>query len=281
MTTVTSGKNAPSELDSTPVEKKKQPRISRSKRDRRSFPPLRGLLILIIFLAAWEIFGDARSPYYPVPFSWGAALAALWNEGVLLPAMVSTLVTFVISLVVATILGGLLGALIGASRLAHRSLSPTLEFLRAIPAATIVPIAVLLIGYEERMKVTVVVFTAIWPILLNTMSAVRNLSPILLDTAASLHLSAFDRRRKILFPSLLPAMLLGVRVAAPIALVIVLLVEILTHVSGVGALIATAQQTFESPAVFGLIIVTGIFGLLVNGIVVALEAYFFRYRPHH
>jgi NitT/TauT family transport system permease protein len=142
-----------------------------------------------------------------------------------------------------------------------------------------VPIFVLLIGYDQKMKVTVVVFTAIWPIMLNTMSAVRNINPLLLDTAASLHLSGFDRARKVLFPSLLPAILLGVRVAAPVTLIITLLVEILTAVNGVGALIATAQRNFQSAAVFGLVIVAGLFGLLVNAIVALIEGYVFRYRP--
>lgn len=250
-----------------------------STRPRRGVPPLRGLIPLILFLAAWQVFGTDRSPYYPRPSTWWGGLEALWNGGSLAPAIGSTLETFVISLVIATVLGALIGAVIGAWRLPHRALNPTLEFLRAMPSAAVVPIFVLLIGYDQKMKVTVVVFTAIWPIMLNTRAAVRSLNPILLDTAASLHLSWFDRARKVLFPSLLPGILLGVRVAAPITLIITLLVEILTAVSGVGALIATAQQNFQSAAVFGLVVVAGIFGLLVNAIVALIEGYVFRYRP--
>jgi ABC-type nitrate/sulfonate/bicarbonate transport system permease component len=254
-------------------------RTRRSGKQRRGVPPLRGLIPLVLFLAAWQLFGSSTSPYYPRPSTWWTGLTGLWSSGSLLPAIGSTLETFAISLVIATILGALIGTLIGAWRLAHRALNPTLEFLRAMPSATVVPIFVLLIGYDQKMKVTVVVFTAIWPIMLNTMSAVRNINPLLLDTAASLHLSGFDRARKVLFPSLLPAILLGVRVAAPVTLIITLLVEILTAVNGVGALIATAQRNFQSAAVFGLVIVAGLFGLLVNAIVALIEGYVFRYRP--
>lgn len=262
-----------------PAEVSTARRRRSKKRSRRGAPPLRGLLPLILFLAAWQVFGKDQSPYYPRPSTWWTGLTSLWNGGTLLPAVGSTLETFAISLVIAAVLGALLGAVIGARRLVHQALNPTLEFLRAMPSATVVPVFVLLIGYDQKMKVTVVVFTAIWPIMLNTMAAVRSINPILLDTAASLHLTWFDRMRKVLFPSLLPAILLGVRVAAPVTLIITLLVEILTGVSGVGALIAAAQRNFQAPAVFGLVVVAGIFGLLVNAIVALIEAYTFRYRP--
>jgi ABC-type nitrate/sulfonate/bicarbonate transport system permease component len=250
-----------------------------NKRPGRGVPPVRGLIPLVLLIAAWQVFGSDTSPYYPRPSTWWTGLTTLWSGGSLLPAIGSTMETFVLSLVIATVLGALIGAVIGTWRLPHRALNPTLEFLRAMPSATVVPIFVLLIGYDQEMKVTVVVFTAIWPIMLNTMTAVRSLNPLLLDTAASLHLNWFDRARKVLFPSLLPAILLGVRVAAPITLIITLLVEILTAVNGVGALIATAQRNFQSAAVFGLVIVAGLFGLLVNAIVALIEAYIFRYRP--
>jgi len=145
------------------------------------------------------------------------------------------------------------------------------EFARALPPAAIVPIAALLIGYNGTMKVAVVTFAGIWPILLNTRAAVRGLDPVLLDTARTLHLGAVDRVRKVIFPALIPAIYVGVRVAAPLTLVVTLLVEILTRVEGVGALIAVAQRNYDAAEVWGLIFVSGLFSLLVNGLVTALE----------
>lgn len=89
----------------------------------------------------------------------------------------------------------------------------------------------------KRMKVAVVTFAAIWPVLLDTRAGVRSLDPVLLDTARCLHLGWFDCSRKCVVPALMPAILLGVRVAAPVARVITLLVEILTRVGGLGGLI--------------------------------------------
>ena len=246
---------------------------------RRSFPPLRGLLPLGVLLGVWELTGSERSPYFPPPSTWARGLNRLWEAGTLRPAMGQTLATFALALVVATVLGAILGIVVGALKKADRALGPSLEFARAMPPAAMVPVAALLIGYDERMKVAVVTFAAIWPVLLNARAGVRALDPVLLETARSLHLGWFETTRKLIVPALMPAVLLGVRVAAPVALVITLLVEILTRVGGLGALIALSQRNFLSAQVFGLILVAGVFSFVVNGLVAVLESYTFRHRP--
>ena len=251
----------------------------RARRQAGYFPPLQGLLPLFAVLAAWEVTAPDGSPYFPPPSSWADGLADLWSSGTLRPAATATLVTFVVGLAVATVLGTLLGLVVGASRRTDQALGPTLEFARAMPPAAVVPVATLLIGYDGKMKVAVVVFAAIWPVLLNTRAGVQSLDPVLLDTARCLHLSQFDRSRKCVLPALSPAIFLGVRVAAPVALVITLLVEILTQVNGVGGLIAVSQRNYQSAQVYGLILVAGLFSLLVNGLVATLEANAFRHRP--
>lgn len=190
-----------------------------------------------------------------------------------------TLTTFALGLAAATVLGTFLGLIVGASRTTDRALGPTLEFARAMPPAAIVPIAVLLIGYDTAMKVAVVTFAAVWSILLNTRSGLRSIDPVLLDTARCLRLNRFDTSRKCILPALLPSIFLGVRVAAPVTLVITLLVEIVTRVDGVGALIAVAQRNYLSGQVYGLILLAGMFSFLVNGVVSMLQAYAFRNRP--
>jgi ABC-type nitrate/sulfonate/bicarbonate transport system permease component len=252
-----------------------------ARRDRRagSFPPLRGLLPLAALLGVWQLTGSERSPYFPPPSTWARGLWRLWENGSLFPAARQTLVSFGLAVVVATLLGTVLGVVVGASQKVDRALNPTFEFVRAIPPAAMVPIAALLIGYDQKMKVTVVVFAAIWPVLLGVRAGVRALDPVLLDTARSLHLNWFDRTRKCVIPALMPAILLGVRVAAPVALVITLLVEILTRVGGLGALIALSQRSYLSGQVYGLILVSGLFSFVVNGLVAVLESAVFRHRP--
>lgn len=257
----------------------KQPAQASQGRRTGYFPPLRGLLPLALLLGLWQLLGSESSPYFPPPSTWVRGLRTLWENGTLGPAARETLVTFALSLVAATVLGSVLGIVVGASRRVDRALGPSLEFARAMPPSAMVPIAALLIGYDETMKVAVVTFAAVWSILLNTRAGVRALDPVLLDTARSLHLNLFDRLRKCIVPALMPAILLGVRVAAPVSLVITLLVEILTRVGGLGGLIALSQRNFLSAQVYGLILVAGLFSFVLNGLVAALEAFVFRHRP--
>lgn len=248
-------------------------------RHTTGFSRLRGLLPLAVLLAVWQIAGSPGSPYFPPPSTWGSALVGLWQDGELVKAVVATLTTFSVGLGAATMVGAVLGVVVGRSPGTDRALGPTFEFARAIPPAVMVPIATLLLGYDSTMKLAVVTLAATWAVLLNTRSGVHRIDRTLLDVARSLQLGTVDRLRKVIVPALLPSIFLGVRVAAPIALVITLLVEIVTSVDGVGALIAHSQRTFQPDRVYALIVVAGLLSLVVNAALGALEGYVFRYRP--
>ena len=227
-------------------------------------PPLRGLLPLIICLLAWQFLGPKAVAYFPPPLEWLRALDSLRVSGSLWPAILSTMISFAEALVLSIVIGSTLGILLGRSETLDRTLGPSLEFWRTMPAGALVPVAVLILGYTESMTLFVVTLTSIWPILLNVRSAARRISQDRLDTARVLHLSWFDTQRKILIPSLIGSIQLGTQVAAPIVLIIVLLVEILTQGSGIGREISLAQSTFRSSTVFGLVTLTGVLGLAVN-----------------
>ena len=234
--------------------------------------PVRGLLPLVALLLLWQLLGDPASPYFPPPSTWVDGITPLVAAGTLWPAIGNTTATFLLGLAIATTLGTLLGTLIGASRPVDRALSPSLEFLRALPAASLVPVAALVLGYTTQMKLVVVVLPTTWPILLTCRTARRALSPILLDIPRTLGLSTWDRTTKVLIPALLPAALLGIRIAAPLALIITLLVEIVTRVNGLGAALGTAQANFLSAQTYGLLTITALLGYTVNWVVTRAEA---------
>jgi ABC-type nitrate/sulfonate/bicarbonate transport system permease component len=244
-----------------------------------ALPSARGLLPLVVLLAVWQLLQTDNSPYFPSPSDWWNGLTLLSRSGRLYPALMATTITLSLGLVLAVAVGTGVGLFIGVFPRLGRAIGPLLEFLRAIPPPAIVPVAILFMGYDERMKLTVVVLAAIWPILLNTSSAAERVHPLLLDVARSFRLSAVERMRLIILPSVVPAMLLGIRVALPIAIVVTLLVEILTSIEGIGALMIGAQRNFQSPQVYGLLVLIGLFGLFVNNIFAVFEAILLRRWP--
>lgn len=239
--------------------------------------PLRGLLPLVAALAIWQATGGSQ-PNLPPPSQWWSALAALNDNGTLLPAIGQSLESFAIALVISTALGSVLGYLVGRSRRADRALGPTLEFLRFTPSAAIIPIVVLLVGYVESTKIIVVVLGSVWPILLQTRQAARSLSAESQDLARSLRMSRWQRLAKVQLPLMLPSIVHGVRIASPICVIMVLLVEITTAVPGIGRLIASAQQDFDTAAIFGLIILAAVLSFVINILIGLVAGYVTRYR---
>jgi ABC-type nitrate/sulfonate/bicarbonate transport system permease component len=246
-------------------------RLKRRRGRGPSGTPMRGLLPLVLFLLIWQVVGQTDSPYFPPPSTWVTGVQPLLADGVLLTALGWTSLTFGLGLVLATILGATLGTLVGSNRALDRAFGPSLEFLRVLPAASLVPLAALILGYTMQMKLAVVVLPATWPILLSCRSARRGMSSVLLDVPKTLALSRRDRVRKVLAPALAPAVLLGIRVAGPLALIITLLVEIVTKINGLGGLMGTAQANFLSSQVYGLLAIAGALGFLVNWAVTRAE----------
>lgn len=242
-------------------------------------PPMRGLLPLILGLVLWQALGPQQSPFFPPPSTWWNSVQVMIHNGKLAPALTSTLVTFLLAIAIASILGGALGIVIGRSRAARRALGPLFEFCRGLPPPVIVPVAVLLLGYAESLKLLIVVWVAIWPILLNTASAASLLDALLLDVARTFRLHRAATVRKIILPAIIPDFLLGLRVAIPLAIVITLLVEMLTSLPGIGSLIVIAQRQFRSADVYGLLVVVGLMGFLINNLFAIVEQVLLRRWP--
>lgn len=241
--------------------------------------PFRGLLPLGLFLVLWQLLGSADSPYFPPPSKWLHALEQLQKAHQLAPAISVTVTSFFWALLLSIVIGSALGILLGRSTFLDRLFGPLLEFFRTMPAGAVVPVAVLIMGYTSSMTLVVVVFTSFWPILLNARAGARNISQDRLDTARALKLSWWATQWKVLLPSVVPSIRLGTQIAAPITLIIVLLVEILTQVSGVGRQIALAQSVFRSAAVYGLVALTGVFGLAVNAFISWIGRLARKYDP--
>jgi ABC-type nitrate/sulfonate/bicarbonate transport system permease component len=246
---------------------------------RATLPPLRGLLPLLLLLVIWQLLQSGPSPYFPAPSQWWSATVTLFDRDRLLAAFGATTWTFLEGLVLAIVIGGALGLLVGVSGRAARALQPLLEFMRAIPPPVTVPIASLLIGYNTGMKLTVVVLSALWPILLNATAAVRQIDPLLIDVARSFRLTPVERMRRIVFPAIVPSLLTGIRIAIPLAIVVTLLVEMLTSLPGIGALMIRSQRNFQSSEVYALLVLVGLFGFVINDLFAIVEGLIMRRWP--
>lgn len=240
--------------------------------------PLRGLLPVAVAMVLWELL-VSESVFFPPPSQWFEALREMYSDGVLIRPLLVTLQTFAVSLLIATVAGTVLGMLIGVNVYVDRALSPILDFFRSLPPPAIVPLATLLLGITLKASTVIVVLAVVWPILLNVVTATRALPTVRTEMARAIGLSRLERLLKVFIPSIVPGIFIGVRVAVSISLVVTLLVDILGSAEGAGRLLVQRQQLFDSPAVWGLLLVIGIFGYLLNVLLGLIEDRMLRNWP--
>jgi sulfonate transport system permease protein len=208
-------------------------------------------------------------------------MGSMYRAGTLGPALLDTLGVFALSLVVTIVVGVILGIITGGSRRIDRALRPLFDFFRTLPAPAIVPAVGLLIGSSLSAGVVVVVIASVWPILLNTASAMRSVPQVRFEMSRTLGLTRWERLTKIVLPSLVPGVILGTRIAVSIVLIVTLLAEILGLGSsgGVGMLFLQRQSSLDGSAVWALLLIVGVFGYLVNVLLSYAEGRLLRNWP--
>ncbi|MFP5070751.1 ABC transporter permease [Pseudonocardia nantongensis] len=236
---------------------------------------------VVLFLAVWELvprFGLVDRVFLP-PFS--EVVAALWGlvvDGELAEHLQASLLRSVSGLVLAVLAAIPLGLLIGWYRPVSDVLGPLLELFRNTSALALLPVFVLLLGLGETSKIALVVFACTWPILLNTISAVRGVDPLLIKSARSFGLSSPALYWKVVLPSSVPALFTGVRLAAAYSILVLIAAELTGAKAGLGYLITAAQYNFQIPQMYAGILTISLLGLALNQLLVAVEHRLTRWR---
>ncbi|MFF3518083.1 ABC transporter permease [Streptomyces sp. NPDC002573] len=164
-----------------------------------------------------------------------------------------------------------LGLLIGWYRPIADLLGPLLEVFRNTAALALLPVFVLLLGIGETSKISIVVYACTWPILLNTISAVRNVDPTLLKLAKSMDLSAPRLFQKVILPSSVPVMFTGIRLAGAAAILVLVAAEMIGAKAGLGYLVNASQYNFAIPQMYSGIITISAIGVVFNQFLVTVE----------
>ncbi|MFF7308892.1 ABC transporter permease subunit [Streptomyces sp. NPDC008137] len=163
-----------------------------------------------------------------------------------------------------------LGLLIGWYRPVADFLGPLLEVFRNTAALALLPVFVLL-GIGETSKISIVVYACTWPILLNTISAVRGVDPTLLKLAKSMDLSAPRLFQKVILPSAVPVVFTGIRLAGAVSILVLVAAEMIGAKAGLGYLINASQYNFAIPQMYAGIVTISAIGVALNQFLVAVE----------
>ncbi|CAL9568241.1 hypothetical protein SUDANB120_04792 [Streptomyces sp. enrichment culture] len=164
-----------------------------------------------------------------------------------------------------------LGLLIGWYRPVAALLGPLLEVFRNTAALALLPVFVLLLGIGETSKVSIVVYACLWPVLLNTISAVGSVDPTLVKLARSMDLSTPRLFRKVVLPASVPAVFTGIRLAGAVSILVLVAAEMIGAKAGLGYLVNASQYNFAIPQMYAGIVTISAIGVAFNQLLVTAE----------
>ena len=179
-------------------------------------------------------------------------------------ALYDTLRTWALGLAIAVVAGVVLGVVIGSVPLLRAATASTIEFLRPIPSVALIPLAALLYGATITSTLILVVYASFWQVLIQVLHGVADVDPVASDTARAYRFGRWTRVRYLVWPTALPYAVTGVRLAASVALILAITGELVIGSPGLGQEIATAQASGAVPAMYALVVVTGVVGVTAN-----------------
>ncbi len=217
---------------------------------------------ILFFLVVWEIYGRETDPIlFTYPTAVVEAFFKLLATGELLRQAAVSLGALAAGFGLSLVLGVGLGLAMGRSRLAEAIFEPHVNALYATPQVALTPLLMMWLGLGFAVKVAVVFLFAFFPILINTASGAKNVSASIVEVGRAYQASHRQIMFKIVFPAALPFIMAGVRIAVGRGLVGMIVAELFTAITGLGAMLSLYGNIFETAKMFVVIIVLAGLGI--------------------
>jgi ABC-type nitrate/sulfonate/bicarbonate transport system permease component len=237
-----------------------------------------GALVVVLLLWTWFARTKGADADFPTPVQAVEKLVDLVGTSEYWNAVAETLVTAVIGFLIAAAIGVPIGMLIGMSRRAQLSTQFIVDFGRTIPVIALLPLAILVLHIGRPMAIFLIVFGAVWPMLVQSIYAVAQITPQSRQVVKAFRISVLERIRFVYAPSMMPFLTTGLRIAASISLLIAVTAEYLGRVPGLGVEMRDSGET-DPHATFVYMLTTGALGLLLNIGLVALQKRVLWWHP--
>ena len=176
-------------------------------------------------------------------------------------------VAYLLSIVV----GFIVGVGIGATNLSRKSLYPIILLLYAVPQVSLMPLVVLLFGLGPAAKIFFGFSHGVFPIIVNTVAGMRNVNQLYMRAASSMGATRMQVIRHVLFPNMVPAFFVGLRLAMTLTLLGVILAELYVSTGGIGYFTRLYAESYNPAPLFALIGSLAIIAVVFNEIVRVAE----------
>lgn len=233
-----------------------------------------GLPLLALFFLLWEVaprLGWLNALFFPPLSEVMVAWWAMLLDGTLTANIGISLQRAFIGFGLAVIVAIPLGFLMGRYSTFEKVSDLLVQTLRNTSQFALLPVFILLLGIGEESKIAITFYSSIFFLLINTISGVKSVDPLLLKAARSMGTSDMDLFRKVILPSSIPHIVAGARLAVKASIFAVIGAEMLAAKSGLGYLIQQSQLMMETADMYAGILTMTIIGLFVNYLLVWFE----------
>ncbi|GAB3976079.1 ABC transporter permease [Plantactinospora veratri] len=247
---------------------------SEARRRRRLGPgrpiPFGAAVGPLLLLAVWSVGSltgllDERT--LSAPWTVLATTGDLIASGRLQESLLISTQRAGLGLVFGVLIGTVLALVAGLSRWGEAIIDGPVQIKRAIPALALLPLLILWLGIDERMKVVTIVLGVLVPVYIHTHNGLRGIDARYVELAESLRLRPAEFVRRVVLPGALPGFLLGLRFAVVSAWLALVVVEQINSTSGIGYLMELARQYGQTDIIIVGLVLYGILGLLSDGAV--------------
>jgi ABC-type nitrate/sulfonate/bicarbonate transport system permease component len=239
------------------------------------------LLLVLALVAVWELYARfvSQSSLIAGPSD---VLMAWWpkvgGDPRVRTAVMVTLYELSVAFALSVVFGMLIGVLIGLTNIGRRSLYPVVLLLYGIPQVIVLPLFVLMFGLGPASKIAFGFTHGIFPVIVNTIAGMRNVSPLLVGGAAAMGASRAQQVRYVIFPHMVTTVFAGLRLAMTLTLLGVLLAEIFVSQGGIGFFTLLYAETFNPAALMALVLTLALMAIALNELVRMIEARFTRWK---
>ena len=233
----------------------------------RRVAPVLEVIVPLALLGIWALWSAGSGTFYYPPLT---DILSTFNDtwvfervgSDVVPSLLRLTVGYLLAVAVAV----LVGIPLGLNGMARRAAAPLVEFLRAIPPPALLPLAIVVIGVGNTMKVLIIAFVCLWPVLLNTIDGIRGIDPTLNDTVR-----VYGVSRLATLPAAMPQIFAGMRTSLSLAVIMMVISEMVASTNGIGFFVLQSQRSFAIPEMWSGILLLGILGYVLNVIFLLVE----------
>ncbi|WP_188888786.1 ABC transporter permease [Paenibacillus radicis (ex Gao et al. 2016)] len=257
---------------------KKRSRPSQGKAWTRLLIKLSGLSILLLVWGLITGLGYVVPAQLPSPLATLQTMTHMLQDGSLIHHAISSLRRVFSGFFVAFAIALPLGLMLGSSRLLRDAINPVLELLRPIPPLAFISLAILWLGIDEWSKISIIIYGAFFPLLLNITGGISQVDPVHIRAAQSLGARKIHIFCHVTLRAAIPNMMIGIRSGMGMAFICLVGSELIAANEGLGFLIQEGRYMFKTDQVLVGMITIGIIGYFINLVLTTLEKILLRWK---